>query len=149
MNKKSLVTAFAAIALTFLVSGCGTTRKLLSITPSSAALTGASGPTIAHSRNLFGIGGAEQIFIIANFTGGNAQEDVTRNTTFVSSNPSVVTVDGAGIITAVSGFCSWADATTIIAGQQIIITATFETQTTQVFVNVNSVAGCPGPTTQQ
>jgi len=80
LNKKSLVTAFAAIALTFLGSGCGTTRKLLSITGSSTPLT--TGVTIANSRNLFGIGGSEQIFIIATFTGSailHAEKTTIKN----------------------------------------------------------------------
>jgi hypothetical protein len=54
----------------------------LSITGSSTPLT--TGVTIANSRNLFGIGGSEQIFVIANFTGSailRAEKTAIKKTT--------------------------------------------------------------------
>lgn len=149
MTKRSLAAALAAIVFACLCSGCGGgTRQLLGLTASSTALT-STGFTIAQDRQLFGIGGAEQVFIIANYTGGNAHVDVTTQSTFVSSNPSVVSVSKSGIIEVMSGFCSWVSSTAVDQNLLITVTATFQNMTTNVSVAVNSLANCPGPTTQQ
>lgn len=147
MTRKSLAAALAAIMLACLVSGCGGTRQLLSITAASTTVS-TGGFTVAQTRELVGIGGTEQIFIIANFTGGNAHTDVTTQTKFVSSNPSVVTVNPSGMLEVVAGFCSWSSATAIDPNSVITVTATFQNMTTNIFVAVNSLVGCPGPTTQ-
>ena len=153
MTKKPLAAALAAIILMcmVMVSGCGATRQLLSITASSTALTSSTstGFTIAQTRELVGLGGSEQIFIIANYTGGNAHTDVTTQATYVSSNPSVVSVNRAGVIEVMSGFCSWVSSTAVDPNLLITVTATFQNMSTNISVAVNSLSNCPGPTTQQ
>jgi|SRR5579884_4416518 len=131
-----------------LLCGCGT-RRFLNLVASSTPLSGQS-YTVAQTRNLVGIGGTEQVFIIALYSGGNSAIDVTTETTFTSSNPSVVTVSPSGLLEVVAPYCNWISATPPVVNQAGIInvTATWEGHTTTIFVNVNSVAGCPGPATQ-
>lgn len=147
MKKKSILALLLVTMLAILATGCGATRQLQSITASSTPLS--AGDTIAQTRNLVGIGGSEPVFIIAHYSGGHSSVDVTGEATYVSSNPSVVTVNKSGIVEAVAAFCDWVSTTAVNPAQIITVTATFQGQTTNISVNVNSLAGCPGPTSQQ
>jgi hypothetical protein len=147
LSKKFILALLPLTMLAILATGCGTTRQLQSITASATPLSTAD--TIAQTRNLFGVGGSEPIFIIAHYSGGDSEVDVTGEATFVSSNPGVVTVSKGGILEVVGGFCDWVSSTIIDPAQIITVTATFKGQTTIIMVNVNSLAGCPGPTAQQ
>lgn len=158
MNRKSLSVLLTACLLPFLTSSCGDTRQLLGIVASSTSVSTTNTFTLAQSRNLFGLNSSEQIFIIAQYSGGHNAVDVTGATTFVSSDPTIVTVNNAGVIELITGACNWVATTTTnptppppdlpaIGSPGVAITATFENQTTTILVNVNSLAGCPGPVT--
>ena len=144
MTRKLLLTVLAAIVLACVVSGCGDSKKLLSINGSS----GNTGNSPSQYHQLAGIGAEVQLNVYANYS-NNSTLNITSISTYTSSDPSVVTVSSSGLIEAVAAYCNWASATTYAAAGPIQVTATFQGQTTIFFIGVNSVAGCPGPSVTQ
>jgi hypothetical protein len=166
LNRKILSVLLTACLLPILTGSCGSTRQLLGIVASSTSLSTTNTFTLAQSRTLVGLNASEQIFIIAQYSGGDNAVDVTGASTFVSSDPTTVTVSNAGVIEVIRGACDFIDSGVTnpspppkdipLIGPDpdspVTITATFENQTTTILVNENSgtdTAGqpCPGPTT--
>jgi hypothetical protein len=152
-----LVTVLAALAL--LLSSCGTSDKVASV--SITAVNGSGG----GFENLAGIGGTLQLQVMANYTSGKQVDETNWSTYTVTpfgtddsvpgiplpSPPQTVTINATGMMTAVQpAYCTWINLNTPAQPAWFLtgyysVTAKYHNFTSQpIFIGVASAAPSSG-----
>jgi hypothetical protein len=137
MKRKLTVLALFLTAVALLLTSCGTSDSIKSLTLTSSGTAAGTG-AIGGTYNLSGVDGTLQLKVYANYNSGK-NVDVTNAATFTmvptgsiyssadqvdfpapgplpAPAPNTVTINGTGLMTGIAPVCTWVDATTVVSG---------------------------------
>lgn len=140
MKRTLTVFALFLTAVALLLTSCGTSDsiKSLTLTSNTTSASSTSGGPIGGSYNLVGVDGTLQLKVYANYNSGK-NIDVTNASIFTmvptgsiyttgdpvdfpaggplpAPAPNTITIDGTGLVTGIAPVCTWIDATSLVSG---------------------------------